>query len=366
MIQYPMNGLDGDYVCPLVSSPFASSVPVPGSATFTDQLSVVGSALPVTYVETSGAPALTVSSTGLVATGGALTAGTYVTSGTTSDANGDVGTFLFTLSVGAITQTLPTLASVKSPGSGTFSDQLVVTGNDGTVNYVEITGTPALNVSTSGLITASTTLAAGTYNVTGTTSDVFGDAGTFAFTLNVGIISQTAPTSSSVVATASSTYTDQLAVSRNDGAVTYVQTSGTPNLVVSPTGLVSVTSSLADGSYTARGTMSDAFGDKGTFVFTLKVAAQVIAPIPAPPVLSNVIGHASPGKTMTLSIKGSGFYGRPSVTSHHGTTALVMRDTGTMLAVRVTVAPRSRNGIFTFTVTLPNGQSSQIKYNQHP
>ncbi len=71
------------------------------------------------------------------------------------------------------------------------------------------------------------------------------------------------------------------------------------------------------------------------------------------------------GKTVTLQIIGTGFYGRPTVTSHAGTTALVVGDTGTALTVRVTVKPRSRNGVFTFTITLQNGKTTTVRYNQH-
>ena len=365
MIQYPMNGLDGDYICPLVSTPSTGSVAIGASASFTSQMAVSGVTSPVSYVQTGGTPDLTVSATGSVSTGIQLPAGTYTATGTTSDAAGDTGTFLFTLSVGVITQTSPISSTVKSPGSATFSNQVVVSGNSGPTTFVEATGAPNLLVSPSGLITTNGNLPAGNYLVSGTVSDAVGDAGTFVFTLGVGVIAQAAPTASSVVTSSSATFTDQLAVSHNDGAVTYAQTSGSPNLVVSPSGLVTTGGALALGSYSAKGTTSDAFGDKGTFVFTLKVAAQVVVAVPTAPVIANVVGHASAGKTVTLAIVGRGFYGRPLVTSHPGTTALVTRDSGTMLVVRVAVKPRSRNGVFTFTVTLANGLSGHVKYNQH-
>jgi hypothetical protein len=41
MAQYPSNGLDGDFQCPLLSAPTSSSVSVSNSATFTDQLAVL-------------------------------------------------------------------------------------------------------------------------------------------------------------------------------------------------------------------------------------------------------------------------------------------------------------------------------------
>jgi hypothetical protein len=278
MIQFPSNGLDGDYVCGLSSTPAAGFVTVVGSSIFTDQLVVSGNDGAVTYVQTSGTPALTVNATGLIATSGALVPGSYTASGTTSDPNGDIGTFSFTLSVGTITQSLPTLSSVATTGSPTF--------------------------------------------------------------------------------------TSQIAVIRNDGAVAYVQTSGTPALTVNATGLIATSGALAPGSYTARGTTSDTFGDKGKFVFTLNITAP--APIPIFSTLSatQVVGHAVAGTSVILTIDGAGFYGRPRITSHVGTSVLVTRDTGTLLVVKVTVRARSRNGIFFFTVTAAHGQSTRVKYNQ--
>ena len=364
MIQFPSNGLDGDYVCGLSSTPAAGFVTVVGSSIFTDQLVVSGNDGAVTYVQTSGTPALTVNATGLIATSGALAPGSYTASGTTSDPNGDIGTFSFTLSVGTITQSLPASSSTKTVGSSTFTDQLVVSGNDGAVTYVQTSGTPALTVNATGLIATSGALAPGSYTASGTTSDPNGDIGTFSFTLSVGTITQSLPASSSTKTVGSSTFTDQLVVSGNDGAVTYVQTSGTPALTVNATGLIATSGALAPGSYTARGTTSDTFGDKGKFVFTLNITAP--APIPIFSTLSatQVVGHAVAGTSVILTIDGAGFYGRPRVTSHAGTSVLVTRDTGTLLVVKVTVRARSRNGIFFFTVTAAHGQSTRVKYNQ--
>jgi hypothetical protein len=43
---------------------------------------------------------------------------------------------------------------------------------------------------------------------------------------------------------------------------------------------------------------------------------------------------------------------------------VVTRDTGQALVVRVTVRSRSRNGVFTFTIVLADGEACQIRYNQ--
>jgi hypothetical protein len=74
-------------------------------------------------------------------------------------------------------------------------------------------------------------------------------------------------------------------------------------------------------------------------------------------------GHAVVGKTKTLTIGGSGFYGRPRITSNEvGTRAVVSRDTGKLLTVRVTVRAGSRTGWHTFTIRLANGKSCKANY----
>ena len=137
--------------------------------------------------------------------------------------------------------------------------------------------------------------------------------------------------------------------------------------------MVTALHTLTKGTYTATGTTSDPNGDVGTFTYTLTVTAPVVTPpptatttttVPSGPAATVVRGYAVAGRTVTLAIDGSGFSGRPRVTSHAGTTALVVRDTGSVLVVRVSVKPHSRNGVFTFTITLANGTSCQVRYNQ--
>jgi major membrane immunogen (membrane-anchored lipoprotein) len=373
LIQYGSGSYDGDYNCGLLNTPLTTSVTAATSATFSDQLSTTNNNGAVTYVQTSGLPNLIVSATGLVTTSGALADGTYTAIGTTSDPDGDVGTFSLTLEVGVLLQDSPLAANVKASGSASFSDQLVVTGNTGTVTFVPATGTPSLNVSSSGLLTTSGPLTAGTYSATGTMNDPDGDSGSYAFTLTVGKLVQRTPTAGSVAASSLSTFSDELDVGANLGAVSYVQTTGSPDLVVTTAGVVTALTTLTKGTYKATGTTSDPNGDVGTFTFTLTVTAPVVTPpptttttttVPSGPTATVVHGYAVAGRTMTLSIDGSGFTGRPRVTSHAGTTALVVRDTGHVLVVRVSVKAHSRNGVFTFTITLANGKTCQVRYNQ--
>ena len=74
-----------------------------GSAAFTDQLAVTDSLGAVTFAVTSpSAPAgLSVSPAGAVSTTGTLAVGSYAVSGTDRDAEGDTGTWSYTLEVTA-------------------------------------------------------------------------------------------------------------------------------------------------------------------------------------------------------------------------------------------------------------------------
>jgi len=81
--------------------PTAAVVTTSDSATFKEQLDVGANLGAETYVQTSGAPNVVVSSSGLVTTSGALATGNYKVAGTVSDATGDKGTFAFTLTVHA-------------------------------------------------------------------------------------------------------------------------------------------------------------------------------------------------------------------------------------------------------------------------
>ena len=342
------------------------STTAPMSAVFKEQLSVTGGSGPVTYTQVLGPPNLLVSPTGLLTTDGALVAGTYPARGTTSDASGDRGTFFVDLTVtpaGRIIENVPVRASVGTISSGTFNDQITVTNAVGSVTYTQNAGAPNLLVSPTGLVSTSGVLTPGSYVARGTTSDANSNRGTFFFNLVVrapGTLTQSSPTSAS--STTSASFSDQLTVMGGSVPVTFTQSSGTPDLIVSAGGLVTTSGALPAGSYVTRGTTSDVGGDQGTFFFVL------VVPVSAPPApvleARRVLGEAAAGRTVVLHVLGTGFEGRPMVTSHAGTTALVVADSGTTLTLRVSVRPGSRSGTFTFTITLANGKKCTVRYIQ--
>ncbi len=452
MIQYPLNGLDGDYVCGLIVTPASATISLAAVSTFSSQLAVAGESAPVTYTETTGSPSLLVSSSGLVTTSGTLAAGTYSASGTAS-AGALSGNFSFALTVGTIVQTGATSAATSVLGSATYTNQLTGVGGSGPLSFTQTTGAAHLLVSSSGLVTTSGALARGTYSASGTIGDAFGDQGTFTFSLKVGFLTQTSTIRTTISPAASTTYTMQLTASGGSGPLSFTQTTGTPSLVVSPSGLVTTSGTLADGSYVVRGVISDASGDSGTYFFNLLVAAgalvqgtptsatvaptasaayttqlvetggvgnltftqtsgtpslvvsasgavttsgalpagtysaagsvsdasgdtgtyaftlTVAAPTTTPPppllpVATRVVGHAVAGHTVILRILGRGFIGRPTVVGPAGTKAFVLRDSGTVLTVRVRVDRRSRPGVHTFVIAMSNGKIASVRFVQ--
>jgi hypothetical protein len=179
-----------------------------------------------------------------------------------------------------IGQGSPTSDSTSTTGSSTYIDQLnPASGYVGAVTWTQTTGAADLQGSSSGAVTTTGYLAAGIYIATGTTSDGYGDSGTFTFSLTVvaQTIGQGLPTSDSTSTTSSSTYIDQLnPASGYVGAVTWSQTTGAADLQGSSSGAVTTTGYLAAGIYIATGTTSDGYGDSGTWSFTLTVKAGAI------------------------------------------------------------------------------------------
>jgi len=267
--------------------------------------------------------------------------------------------FAFTATAGTLTQTAPLSGVSSVSASAAFAATMLVTGGSGTVTFTQHSPGPDLSVSSTGVVTTNKSLAAGVYTTTGTTSDALGDTGVFSYTLTVGALTQGTPLSGATTTTASKSFTSQLVATGGVGAVTFTKTGGSAALNLSSSGLVSTTSPLSAGTYSVTGATADATGDAGTITFTLTVSA--VKPLFH---VTSLVGHVVEGHVVTILINGRGFYGRPRVVSHAGTHAWVIRDNGHQLSVRVSAAAGSRNGYFTFTVTLANGKSAKVRYLQ--
>jgi len=80
--------------------------------------------------------------------------------------------------------------------------------------------------------------------------------------------------------------------------------------------------------------------------------------------VSGVHGAGVAGKTVTVTISGTGFYGQPKITSNAaGSKFGVTKDTGRLLTVHVTTKAGTKAGEHTLTVRLANGKSGKAGYN---
>jgi hypothetical protein len=280
--QYEISTLSGTGGSTTQGAPTTGTVTVTDSSAYTTQLTSAPVHGDVTYTQSTGSAGLTVSATGLVSTTGILAANTYTATGTTDDSAGETGSFSFTLTVIAVTIPLESATgSVTVAKSSTYTAQLTATGN-GAVTFTKTGslsfGGARVTVSSSGQVKTTGTLIAGLpYQVSGTTSDAYGDTGTFSFRLTVvgKKLVLGAPASASTTIAKSSTYSHQLSVSGATGPVFYAKLNGSDGgskyLKVSKTGLIKTSGALAAGTYTLHGIASDAYNETGYFTFTLTI-----------------------------------------------------------------------------------------------
>ncbi|MGH3733069.1 MAG: hypothetical protein ACRDVC_06810 [Acidimicrobiales bacterium] len=186
----------------------------------------------------------------------------------------------------------------------------------------------------------------------------------FTFTPTSKTLSQNLPVSASV--TTPDGYTTQLTSSGNTGAVTYTQTSGTPDVVVSGSGAVTTSGTLASGSYTASGTTADPNGDSGTFTFKLTVAGSTVTPPPPTtkpaPKAIRVVGWGVIGHSVIVVITGRDFTAGPKVIGHAGTVATVVRASSSRITLRLRVVRSARRGTYRFIIQFKNGKRTSVTY----
>jgi hypothetical protein len=130
-------------------------------------------------------------------------------------------------------------------------------------------------------------------------------------------------------------------------------------LTLSGAGAITGTPTAA-GAFAFTVTMTDVNGQSQTSSLSITTVKIVTKP---PFHATKVHGYAVVGRSVSLTITGIGFYGKPRVTSNErGTSVVVLHDRGTQLVVRVRVAPRSHKGWHTFTIRLANGRVARVNY----
>ena len=375
---YTISGTDSDtandsgswsYSLTVTATKITQAAPTSATArtgkAFTDQLKVSGSYGTVTYLQSSGSSDIKVSASGVVSTSATLRAGTYKAKGTVSDSYRDVrGTWSFTLTISAahLAQGAPD-AGTTTAGKA-FSDQLKVSGSYGTVTYSQSSGLPDLRVSSSGVVSATDTLRAGTYKAAGTVSDSVGDTGSWSYTLTVAANKPSPISPDSAIAAIGTAFTVQLKLAGSKGTVTFTQSSGAPDLKVSSSGMVSAPASLPAGTYNATGTARDTHGDAGTWSFTLTVTSKQLTQI-AP-----TSARTTTGTAFTAQLQVSGSQGAVTYTQSSGAPELKISSSGAVSAPS-TLSPGIYNasgtskdshgevGTWSFTLTVVAGRLSQ-------
>jgi hypothetical protein len=123
----------------------------------------------------------------------------------------------------------------------------------------------------------------------------------------------------------------------------------------------SITTSCTLGAASATAvslTVTNVDGGSATSAVVLAASAP---PAPRGPHATHVNGSAVTGKTVTITISGSGFYGAPKIkSSAAGTTAKVSHDSGHLLTVRIST--KAGKGEHVLTITDADGKSCRINY----
>ncbi|MFZ0769230.1 MAG: InlB B-repeat-containing protein, partial [Acidimicrobiales bacterium] len=205
----------------------------------------------------------------------------YTISGNDSDTDGDGGSWSYSLTVTAdpISQSSATTGTIDVGGSTGYNTTVATTGATGPVTFsvTSSLSTPGLRMDDStGEITTTGTLpvSGSPYTISGNDSDTDGDSGSWSYSLTVTAdpIVQGSPTSDSIAANNSATFTSTLnATSGFVGTVTFA--TATPGFTINSGDQLASTGALASSGtpYTISGSDSDAYGDTGTWTFALTV-----------------------------------------------------------------------------------------------
>jgi hypothetical protein len=235
---------------------------------------------------------------------------------------------------------------------------------------------PDVTGTVTGVNTAGTVITATIKIVTGDTNTVDG------FTVsntNGGAVKAIAVAPAGLVIDAAPTITSVTPASGSAGATTSFAVAGTGFVAgavtsLSPAngtcGVTTVTSSTTIAATCTLGQPSSVATDLvvtnpdgGSAASTTAVLPAISTVAPAFHV-SGVHGAAVAGKTVTITISGTGFYGQPKITSNAaGSKFAVAKDNGRLLTVHVTTKKGTKAGEHVLTVRLADGKTGKAGYN---
>ena len=231
----------------------------------------------------------------------------------------------------------------------------------------DVTASGAIVNPSGSVITVSISIAAGDSNTLDSFTVTNPDGGTANSTVNtVWLIIQPAPTLATVTPASASANATTGFVLTGTGfgagasvAATADGTCGTATVSSS----TSIAVSCTFGPATANAALLVTNPNGGTTVSATVLASTT--PPPPPPSLRIVSekGNAVVGRTVSITVTGTGFSGKPKVTSN-GTLvkAVVTRASSTQLIVQVTVGKTARAGRRTFTFAFAGGKVARLNY----
>jgi len=246
------------------------------AALFNQQLSAIGGVQPYRYAITSGTlpTSVTLSESGLLA-GPMVVPGSYPFTVTATDANGMTGVQTYTLTINAATVTITPASLPTASYNQEYSQPLGASGGIGPFAFTITSGTlPAGITLTSNSRLSGTPTEAGSYPLTITATDNFGQSGSQTYTLTVSgpTISVSAPPAPPAKVGAS--YAWQFSAGGGVGPYTFTVAAGAlpGGLTLNgSSGLLSGTPNAAGSfSFTVRAT--DSHGFSGALASTLAVA----------------------------------------------------------------------------------------------
>jgi hypothetical protein len=310
--------------------------------------SLTSDVLTVSAVDAYGASSSSTPLTLLVEAAPSVSSTTYVT-GTTG------------VGVGSKAQTITVNGGGFATGAtiGSFVNAAGVAdpGVTGTVTSVNAAGTQ---------LTATIAVATGDVNTIDGFTITNTNGGTTKATAAApaGLVIQAAPTITSVTpptgkAASTSTFT-VVGTGFQTGAVASLSpANGTcSTTVVSATSITAACTLGSPGATPTYLVVTNANGGSATSTTAVLPATATVAGFH----ITGAHGSAKSGKTSTLTISGTGFYGQPKITSTAaGTRVGVSGDTGKLLTIHVTTK-KGVAGEHTFTVTLANGKSAKVNY----
>ena len=275
------------------------------------------------------------------------------------------GTGLFTVTgSGTITAVSP-----ASLAQGTTAQNVTITGTGFATGATTAFSGSGITVNSTTFVSATSVTANITIAATATVGarnvTVTDPGGAAAF--GTGVFSVTGPltvTAITPAALARGSVSKSVTITGTGFATGATAAFSSTGITVNSTTFVSATSVTAIVTITATATLgvsnvtvTDPGGavGAGTGIFTVTALALQV------PHATHVNGFAVTGRTVTITITGTGFYGAPKITSNAiGTTAKVAHDSGKLLTVRIST--RAKRGEHTLTIRDADGKSCRINY----